>query len=175
MAAFTLFHVLISLVGIATGLVVLFGMIRAQRLDSWTTVFLATTVATSVTGFLFPFNGVTPGIIVGILSLLVLAPAIYGRYSKGLAGGWRKAYVIGSVIGLYFNVFVFIVQSFQKLPALHSLAPTGTEVPFQLVQGINLVSFVTLGVMATKGFHPERLGQSQGQAGGSVKSAVAGK
>ncbi len=152
MAAFTLLHVLISLVGIATGLVVLFGMIRGQRLDSWTAVFLATTVLTSVTGFLFPFNGVTPGIIVGILSIAVLAPAIYGRYSKGMQGGWRKVFTIGSVTALYFNVFVLIVQSFQKIPALNALAPTGSEPPFAVAQGLNLVAFIVLGTLAVKRF-----------------------
>ena len=152
MAAFTLLHVLISLVGIATGLVVLFGMIRGQRLDPWTSVFLATTVATSVTGFLFPFNGITPGIVVGILSIAVLGLAIYGLYSKSLQGGWRKVYVIGSAIALYFNVFVLIVQSFQKVPVLNALAPTGSEPPFAVAQGITLVAFVVLGALAVKGF-----------------------
>ena len=170
MAVFTLVHVLISLIGIATGLVVLFGMIRSQRLDSWTAVFLATTVATSVTGFLFPFNGVTPGIIVGILSIAVLAPAIYGRYSKGMQGGWRKVYTIGSVIALYFNVFVLIVQSFQKVPVLNALAPTGTEPPFAVAQGITLVAFVVLGTMAVKRFREPVSTQTQ-----TARSASAGR
>jgi hypothetical protein len=175
MATFTLVHVLISLVGIATGLIVVFGMIRSQRMDSLTAVFLATTVLTSVTGFLFPFHGVTPGIVVGVLSLAILAPVIYGRYSRGLQGGWRPIYTVGSVVALYFNVFVLIVQSFQKVPALNALAPTQTETPFQVAQGLALVAFIVLGVLATRGFRVAPSGVQEGQARGAVKSAVAGK
>ncbi len=175
MATFTLIHVLISLIGIATGLMVALGMIRSQRMDSLTRIFLATTALTSITGFFFPFNGVTPGIVVGVLSLLVLAPAIYGRYSAGLQGGWRKVYVIGSTVALYFNVFVLIVQSFQKIPVLNALAPTGAEVPFQIAQGIALVAFIVIGYLATKGFHPGVSVQSQGPRSTSARSAAAGK
>src|SRR5437870_12148897 len=128
---YTIFHTLISLVGIFTGLIVLFGMLAGKRLDGWTKWFLITTVATSVTGFFFPFHGFTPAIALGIMSLLVLAVAIFARYLRQLAGHWRWIYVVCAVIALYFNVFVGIVQSFEKIPALQALAPTQTEPPFK--------------------------------------------
>jgi hypothetical protein len=154
MAAFTAFHVLLSLIGIATGLVVAFGLLISNRMDRLTAVFLGTTVATSVTGFLFPFHGITPGIVVGIISMFTLAAAIYARYSRHLEGGWRRTYVIGSMVSLFFNVFVLIVQSFQKVPALNALAPTQTEPPFAIAQGLNLVLFLVWGYLAIKRFHP---------------------
>jgi hypothetical protein len=152
LAAFTLFHVLISLIGIGTGLVVAFGLVKGDRMDGMTAWFLGTTAATSATGFLFPFHGFTPAIAVGVLSLIVLGVAYVGRYREALAGGWRKAYVLGSVVALYFNVFVLIVQSFQKVPVLNALAPTQSEPPFAVAQGIALIAFVWLGVAAVKGF-----------------------
>src|SRR3954469_7655738 len=118
LATFTRLHVLISLAGIVSGFVVMAGLLAGNRMKSWTTVFLATTVATSATGFLFPFHEVTPAIILGILSLIVLAIAIAARYTFHLSGRWRTTYVIASVIALYFNVFVLVVQSFQKIEAL---------------------------------------------------------
>src|SRR2546422_869683 len=129
MTTFTLIHVLISLVAILSGFVVLFGLLTARRLDGWTALFLATTVLTSVTGFFFPFHGVTPAIVVGIISLVVLAVAIYARYPRKLAGAWRKTYVITALLALYFNVFVLIVQSFPKLPVLKNIAPTQNDPP----------------------------------------------
>jgi hypothetical protein len=149
---FTLIHVAISLVAIASGLVVLFGMIAGKRLDAWTAFFLATTIATSVTGFLFPFHGVTPGIVLGVISMVVLAVALYARYGGQLAGGWRLAYAITAVTALYLNVFVLIVQSFQKVPALAALAPTQSEPPFAIAQGIALAAFIALGILAGKKF-----------------------
>jgi hypothetical protein len=149
---FTLIHVAISLVAIASGLVVLFGMIAGKRLDAWTAFFLATTIATSVTGFLFPFHGVTPGIVLGVISMVVLAVALYARYGGHLAGVWRLAYVITAVMALYLNVFVLIVQSFQKVPALAALAPTQSEPPFAIAQGIALAAFIALGILAGKKF-----------------------
>lgn len=153
LAAFTLFHVAISLVGIVAGFIVAFGMLSAKRLDGWTTIFLTTTVATSVTGFLFPFHGFKPSYIVGILSLLALAPCIFARYQRHLAGHWRLIYVITAMIALYFNVFVLIVQSFMKVPALHALAPTQSEPPFALTQLAALLLFVALTVTASLRFH----------------------
>jgi hypothetical protein len=155
MSPFTVFHVVLSLIGIVSGLVVLFGMISGKRLDLWTGLFLLTTVATSVTGFFFPFHGVTPGIVVGGLSLILLALAIVGRYRRHLAGGWRKTYVITSVIALYFNVFVLIVQLFEKVPSLHALAPKGSEPPFLVTQVIVMVIFIALGIAAAKGFREQ--------------------
>jgi hypothetical protein len=151
---FTLVHVVISLVGIVSGLIVLFGMLAAKRLDALTALFLVTTVLTSVTGFLFPFHGITPGIVVGILSMVVLAIAILARYAMHLAGAWRWIYVVTATIALYFNVFVLIVQSFQKVHALKALAPTQHEPPFAIAQLSTLVIFVVLGIFAAKKFRP---------------------
>ena len=152
--AFTQLHVVLSLIGIASGFVVCFGMLRAKRLPAVTALFLATSVLTSVTGFLFPFKGITPGIVVGILSIIALLLAIVALYSGRLSGAWRGAYVISVMLALYFNVFVLIVQSFEKLPALNALAPTQTELPFKLAQLFALVLFVVLTVLAYRKFRP---------------------
>jgi hypothetical protein len=154
LATFTLIHVIISLIGIGSGLIVVFGMLGGKRMDGMTALFLVTTVLTSVTAFGFPFEHMTPGIILGILSLLVLAIAVLARYSFHMAGKWRTIYVITAVIALYFNCFVLIAQSFQKIPALHALAPKGNEPPFAIAQGLLLVLFIVLGVLAVKKFHP---------------------
>jgi hypothetical protein len=154
---FTFAHVLISLVGIASGFVVLFGLLAAKRLEGWTAIFLVTTVATSVTGFGFPIDVILPSHIVGIISLVVLAVAIIARYAFRLAGFWRSIYVIGAGIALYLNVFVLIVQLFQKVPALKALAPTQSEPPFAIAQGSALVVFVVLVIAAAIRFHPERM------------------
>ncbi|MGB9120891.1 MAG: hypothetical protein WCE73_09750 [Candidatus Angelobacter sp.] len=164
LATYTLIHVIISLIGIGSGLIVLFGMFGGKRLDGMTALFLATTVLTSLTGFGFPFEHVTPGIILGILSLVVLAIAVTARYSFRMAGKWRAIYVVTAVIALYFNCFVLIAQSFQKVPALHALAPKGNEPPFAIAQGILLVLFIVAGTLAVKKF---RLG-----AAGSVARAA---
>ena len=124
---FTAIHVLISLIGIASGFVAILRMVRSKPLDWWTDLFLVMTVATSVTGFLFPFNGFTPAIGTGILSMIVLALAIVALRVKQLAGPWRRTYVICAVVAQYFNVFVLIVQSFRRVPALQALAPTESE------------------------------------------------
>jgi len=153
---YTLVHVLLSLAGIGSGLVVLFGLINGKSLDGWTAVFLVTTVLTSVTGFGFPSTHLLPSHVVGILSLVVLALAILGRYAFGLAGAWRRVYVIGSVIALYFNVFVLVVQGFLKVPALHALAPQQNEPPFAVAQGVVLLLFLFLGFRAVKGFRSAR-------------------
>ena len=153
LATYTLIHVIISLIGIASGLIVLFGMFGGKRLDGMTALFLATTALTSLTGFGFPFEHVTPGIILGVLSLLVLALTVPARYSFRMAGKWRTIYVVTAVIALYFNCFVLIAQSFLKIPALHALAPKGNEPPFAIAQGILLVLFIVAGVMAVKKFH----------------------
>ena len=136
---YTIIHTLISLAAVFTGLIVLFGMIGGKRLDGWTKWFLISAVLTTATGFFFPFHGVTPAIILGIISLPFLALTISARYAKHLAGSWRWIYVIGAVICLYFNLFVAVVQAFEKIPALHALAPTQTEPPFKLTQLIVLL------------------------------------
>jgi len=152
MTTFTFVHVAISLIGIVTGVVVVFGMLGAKRLDGMTALFLLSTVLTSVTGFLFPFHKITPGHILGVLSLIALAIAIYARYSRHLEGGWRSAYAITAVISLYFNVFVLIAQAFMKNPALRALAPNGSEPPFLIAQAVCLVIFIVLGILAVKKF-----------------------
>jgi len=149
---FTLVHILISLVAIASGFGVLAGMLHANKLPRWTLVFLVTTIATSVTGFFFPFVNITPAIIVGIISLVILAKACYALYVKKLAGYWNKVYVISAVTALYLNVFVLIVQMFQKFPVLHELAPEQKEPPFAITQGAILAVFVWLGFLAVKRF-----------------------
>ena len=154
MDTYTLVHVILSLIGIASGLVVLYGLVTANPMNGWTLLFLVTTVATSLTGFGFPFHGVTPAIIVGILSLLVLTAAIAARYAYHLARSSRWIYIVGAVVALYFNVFVLVVQSFLKIPALHVLAPNGSEPPFAIAQGIVLVLFIIAGFLAVKRFHP---------------------
>jgi len=152
---YTIIHTLISLIAIFTGFVVLFAMLSGNRASGWTKWFLITAVATTVTGFLFPFHGVTPAIILGIITVPVLAITIYARYSRRLAGAWRWIYVIGAVMMLYFNLFVLVVQAFEKVPALHAMAPTQTESPFKLTQLVVLVGSILLGSVAVIRFHPE--------------------
>jgi len=154
MTTYTIVHVVISVIGISTGWVVLFGLLAAKRLDGWTALFLASTVATSVTGFGFPFEHLLPSHVVGVISLVVLAAAVFARYARHLAGSWRRIYVIGAVASLYLNVFVLIVQSFQKIPVLKALAPTQSEPPFAIAQGVVLVLFVVLGFLAVGKFRP---------------------
>ena len=148
MDTYTFVHVVISLIAIGSGLVVLGGLLVGKWLDGWTALFLLSTVATSLTGFGFPFDHLLPSHIVGIISLVALAAAAAARYGFHLAGRWRWIYVAGAVISLYFNVFVLIVQLFLKVPGIHALAPTQTEPPFAIVQGAVLVLFVVLGIVA---------------------------
>jgi hypothetical protein len=150
---YTIVHVVISLLGILSGFVVMGGLLTANPLNDWTAFFLVTTVATSVTGFFFPFQRLLPSHIVGIISLVVLAAAIYARYPGQLAGHWRWIYVVGALLAQYLNVFVLIVQSFQKIPTLKVLAPTQKEPPFLLSQILCLTLFVVLGVLSVLKFH----------------------
>jgi hypothetical protein len=152
--AFTTLHVIISLVAIASGIVVLFAMIGNRRLDAVTGFFLATTVLTSVTGFFFHSKAIGPPHIVGVISLVVLAIALAALYGRKLAGVWRPVYVVTAVIALYLNCFVGVVQAFDKIPVLHALAPTGKEPPFAVVQGLTLVLFVILGYLAVRKYRP---------------------
>ena len=151
---YTLIHVVISLLGIAAGFVVIYGMLTAQPLEKWTTFFLATTTATSVTGFFFPFEGFKPAYVIGVISLVALAAAYYALRTKQLAGGWRKVYVISVLVAQYLNCFVLVVQSFLKLPPLKGLAPTQSEPPFAIAKGVVLVLFIVLGVATVKRFRP---------------------
>jgi hypothetical protein len=153
-AAFTQFHVLLSLIGIAAGLIVAFAMLDAKMPPVLTTLFLLTTVATSVTGFMFHFASFGPPEIVGVISLVVLSVAILALYAFKLAGSWRWIYVAAAVCALYLNVFVGVVQTFQKVPFFHALAPTQTELPFVVAQGVVLIAFVALGIAAARKYHP---------------------
>jgi hypothetical protein len=154
-ATFTVLHVVLSLVGILAGLVVVYGMLGSKPFDAWTALFLAITVLTSTTGFFFPRDKILPSHIVGVISLVVLAIAIFALYSRRLSGSWRWIYVASAVASLYLNVFVLVVQSFLKLEPLKALAPTQSEPPFVVVQGIVLVVFIGLGVWALRAFHPQ--------------------
>jgi hypothetical protein len=157
LATYTIVHVVISLIGIVSGLIVMFGLFAANRLNGWTALFLTTTVLTSVTGFGFPFTHVTPGIKLGVLSLIALAIAILARYAFHMAGAWRKTYVITAMLSLYFNCFVLIVQLFEKVPALHALAPTQKEPPFAIAQLVLLALFITFTIIAAKKFSHAQL------------------
>jgi hypothetical protein len=152
--AFTTVHVIISLVAIAAGLVVVFGMLGNQRLPGWTALFLLTTILTSATGFLFPFTALQDSHKVGILSLVVLAIALIALYVFHLGRFWRWVYIVTALVALYLNVFVGVVQAFRKIPALHSLAPTESEPPFLIGQLVVLAIFVVLGFLTVRRFHP---------------------
>ena len=152
MSTFTFVHVVLSLVGIAAGVVVMVGLLTARKFSGWTALFLVTTLATCVTGFGFPFTQILPSHVVGILSLVVLAIAIVARYGFKLQGAWRWLYVVGAMTALYFNVFVLVAQMFAKLPALHALAPTQSEPPFLIAQSGLLLLFLVLGAAAVAKF-----------------------
>ncbi len=156
LAIFTLFHVLFSLIGIGAGLVVVFGLIRTRWISGWNTLFLVTTTAATLTGFLFPFHKFLPSHAIGIISSVLLAVAVFALNKRRLASGWRRTYVVTSVIVLYLNTFILIVQLFEKVPALKELAPTQSELPFKMAQVITLVVFILLGTLAAKGFNGEQ-------------------
>ena len=154
LSTFTTVHVIISLVGIAAGLVVVGSMLANRPLGTMNLVFLVTTIATSVTGFFFPFKTFGPPHILGVLSLIVLAAALWALYAARLAGAARWIYVVSAVVALYFNVFVGVVQAFDKIAPLHKLAPTGGGPVFGGAQAIVLLLFVVLGYRAVKSFRP---------------------
>lgn len=149
---YTQVHVVISLIGIGSGLIVVFGMLNGKLLHGWNGLFLLTTVLTSVTGFGFPFEHLLPSHKIGIISLVVLAISIVARYVQHLAGSWRRIYVISAMIALYLNTFVLVFQGFLKVPALHALAPTQSEPPFLVAQLVVMAIFIGLGVGAAKKF-----------------------
>ena len=145
MSTFTLIHVVISLIGILAGLVVVYGFLTGKRLPGWNLVFLVMTIATSVTGFFFPFHGITPGIVVGVISLVVLAMAVVACARK-----WSTTYIVTAIVAEFFNVLVLIVQSFEKIAPLHALAPKGTEPITNVAKIVALVLFVVLGWAAVR-------------------------
>ncbi|HZR64096.1 MAG TPA: hypothetical protein VFA85_03055 [Terriglobales bacterium] len=152
---YTLLHVLISLVGIASGGVVIYGFLTAKRLDGWNALFLLATILTSISGFGFPFKGVTPAIKLGIISLIVLAVAVLARYVFRLNGRSLGIYVVAASMAEYFNVFVLVVQSFEKIPFLRAVAPTQKEPPFLVAQLVVLAILIALTVLSVKRFHPQ--------------------
>jgi hypothetical protein len=154
-SAFTMLHVVLSLIGIVAGIVAVLGMLGAKRLPGWTALFLATTVLTSLTGFLFPFHELLPSHGVGVISLAVLAIAIVALYGLDLRGVWRWIYVVSALAALYLNVFVGVVQAFQKIAFLQPLAPTQSELPFVVAQAAVLAIFLVLGVLAVRSFYPD--------------------
>jgi len=160
--AFTLLHVAISLIAIACGVVVTIGLWRARRMPGWTAVFLVTTIATSVTGFFFHSKSFGAPHVVGVISLVILALALVALYGYRLAGAWRWIYVAGALAAFYLNVFVAVVQAFQKLTLLKTLAPTGSEPPFAITQLLVLAGFIALGVVAARRFHPSAPAPAQG-------------
>lgn len=155
LTAFTAFHVIISVIAILAGMAFAHGLFSNRPLDSWTTLFLVTTIATSVTGFLFPVKHFMPSHGVGIVSLVVLTLAVYALYGRRLAGGWRRTFAIASMTAFYLNAFVGLVQAFAKIPALNKLAPTQTENPFEMAQLGLLIGFVVIGTMAAIRFRGE--------------------
>jgi hypothetical protein len=159
---FTRLHVFISLIGIATGVVVLAAMLRGYYARQWTAAFLVTTIATSITGFMFGSKFGPPHAI-GVISLAILVVALAALYGFNLQGRWRWIYVTSAVLALYLNMFIAVVQTFQKVPFFHALAPTQAEPPFAVAQGILLLGFISLGVLATRRFHPaiDRVASSQ--------------
>jgi hypothetical protein len=154
LATFTLTHVLISIVGIVSGLIVMERFMRNRALGLANTIFLLTTIATSVTGFLFPFTTFTPAHAVGIISLVILAIALFALYAGNLIGPWRWIYGVTAVMALYLNVFVAVVQAFQKVGRLRALAPTQSEPPFALAQGAVFILFVLIGIVTIRRFRP---------------------
>ena len=148
---FTLIHTLLSVIGIFAGLVLAGGWISGKQLEGWSALFLVTTIITNVSGFGFPFVTLLPGHIIGALSLVILAGVLVARYVKHLAGGWRRTYVIGSMVALYFNCFILVVQLFKRIPGLIAAAPTQKEPPFAITQVIVLLLFVWLGRQAVRG------------------------
>lgn len=157
MSALTLVHVIISLIAIVAGIIVAQGFITADRHERSTLVYMVTILLTSLTGFLFPFNGVTPGIIFGVITVLIFIPTAIARYKFRMAGLWRLVFIIGALLMHYLNWVVLIVQSFQKIPALNGLAPLGNEPPLLAVQAVLLIAFLIVGFLSVRRFHPHSL------------------
>jgi hypothetical protein len=156
LSTFTLVHVIISLIAIASGFIVMIGLLGSNRMSGMTALFLLTTILTSVTGFLFPFTELLPSHMIGILSLVLLAIAAFALYVQKLSGAWRWIYVVTAMLSLYLNVFVLLIQAFLKIPALHALAPSvpPAEPPFLVVQGVVLAFLVIVIIGAVRRFHP---------------------
>jgi hypothetical protein len=156
LSTLTAVHVVISLIGIVSGIVVMFGLLGSNRMPGLTAIFLLFTILTSATGFLFPFEKLLPSHIISILSLVLLAIACIALYGMNLSGAWRWIYAVTALISLYLNVFVLVIQSFLKIGPLHALAPSvpPSEPPFAVVQVIVLVFFVVATIGAIRRFRP---------------------
>ena len=152
MTTFTFIHVVLSLIGIVAGLVVMYGLLTSQAFGKWTALFLASTLATTITGFFFPFTQVLPSHIFGVIELFTLGAAIVGRYVYHLMGAWRWIFVVSAVISLYLNVFVLVVHIFLKIQTFNRLAPTQAEPPFAIAQLVVLLAFIAIGYFATVKF-----------------------
>ena len=174
LAAFTMIHVIISLTAIVAGLVVMFGMLSSRRMPGLTAIFLIFTILTSVTGFMFPFNGITPGILIGILSLILLSIAGFARYGTKLNGAWRWIYALTALASLYLNMFVLVIQSFLKVPALHALAPSlpPAEPPFAIAQGIVLVFFVVMIIAVIRRYRPASAPETSSEIESPVRPQI---
>jgi hypothetical protein len=154
LALFTQIHVALSLIGLGSGFLVAFGMLRSRTFPFATAVFLLTTELTSITGFLFPFKGITPGIVFGFLSFFALLVAVFARYGGHMQGPWRKAWIISSMLAQYLNFFVFIVQSFDKAPTLHAMGDMQKETAFAAAQLTALIAMLLFTILALRRFHP---------------------
>jgi hypothetical protein len=158
MSGFTLFHVALSLIAIVSGIGVTYGLITARRYEQCTLVYMVTTIATLITGFLFPYHGFTPAIGVGILCVLVFIPTALARYTFHMSGLWRPIFILGSLVLFFFNALVLIIQSFHKVPTLNALAPTGNEPPIIVAQSVLLVVFLIVGFLSLRRFRPALMG-----------------
>jgi hypothetical protein len=155
LSTFTWVHTALSLIALVAGIVVVIGLLAGRRFDGWIALFLLTAVLTSVTGFGFPFDKFLPSHWTGVVSLVVLAMSILAIYVFRVSGPWRWIFAVTAVIGLYLDAFVAVVQAFIKLPALNALAPTQTEAPFLIAQGVLLLIFVALAIAAAIRFHTD--------------------
>ena len=152
LGTYTAFHTILSLIALVVGIVVVADLLSPKIRRSLTVLFLITAIATSVTGFGFPFHGILPSHILGVIALIVLAVALYAMYGAHLHGAWRPVYAVAIVASLYFLVFVGIAQAFSKIPFLHVLAPNGSEPPFAIAQLVALVLFIAVGYAAARSF-----------------------
>ena len=158
MSGLTLFHVIVSLIAIVSGIGVAYGLIVSRRYERCTFVYMVSTIVTLLTGFFFPYHGFTPAIGIGILCTLIFIPTAIARYTFHMNGIWRPVFIVGSLVLFFFNSLVLIVQSFQKIPALNAFAPNGNEPPIMVAQAALLVVFLIVGFFSVRRFHPTLLG-----------------
>ena len=159
LSTFVTVHVIISLIAIVSGVIVIFGLLTSKSMPGLTSTFLLFTILTSATGFLIPpllSEKLLPSHMIGILSLVLLAIACFALYGQKLSGAWRWIYAVTALLSLYFNVFVLVIQSFLKVPALTVLAPGNppSGPVFAVVQGIVLVFFILMIIGAIRRFRP---------------------